>query len=397
MSKPTQQQEELSLVLQLREKQLRRQLERQSRNETSDPVASEAEPPTEPTDQQPYQRRIPLETTSNLPWIDWESQTNQTPPTNPTPPAAATHILKNDHLENFILTSHRPQNYVRDSDPATRFLEYPKLETLFTLKRNHVRQYATPARWLKVDLWGFDLRLLGSQFDVILIDPPVAEYAWRSTEAYEREFKTVPAGFSTDMKTLWSWDDVAGMNIQDVAASRSFIFIWIGDGEGLERGRDLLARWGYRRAEDIVWAKTNKTWSGSYQLGPFPCLHRQKEHCLVGIRGTLRRSTDTHFIHCNIDTDVIISEEPPHGDTAKPVELYTIIENFCLGKRRLELFGRDGNVRDGWVTVGAGLSGSNFDREEYGRWFRNAAVVPFSQEIETLRPKSPPPRGNKRF
>ncbi|KAJ3026344.1 UNVERIFIED_CONTAM: N6-adenosine-methyltransferase subunit mettl14 [Siphonaria sp. JEL0065] len=341
-------------------------------------------------------------------WINWGSHKNSNPPKQEStavlnkvaclpsyqkshPPTQKT-ILKNDHLENFILTSSRPQNYVRDSDPATRFIEYPKLETLFTLKRNLVNQSATPPRYLKIDLWKYDLRALGSQFDVILIDPPLEEYASRSSEV----FNPPHAGFPSSLKTLWSWEDIASMNIQDIAAPRSFIFIWTGDGEGLERGRDLLARWGYRRAEDIVWAKTNKTWTGSYQVGPFPCLQRQKEHCLVGIRGTLKRSTDTHFIHCNVDTDVIISEEPHNGDTAKPEELYTIIENFCLGKRRLELFGRDNNIRKGWLTVGAGLSGSNYNKEEYVQWFRNAAVVPYSQEVETLRPKSPPPR-NKTF
>ncbi|ORY50810.1 MT-A70-domain-containing protein [Rhizoclosmatium globosum] len=102
------------------------------------------------------------------------------------------------------------------------------------------------------------------------------EYAARSTATYDREFKKPPPGCPADLKLLWSWDDVASMNIPDIAAPRSFIFIWIGDGEGLERGRDLLAKWGYRRAEDIVWAKTNKTWTGSYQAGPFPCLQRQK-------------------------------------------------------------------------------------------------------------------------
>lgn len=38
-----------------------------------------------------------------------------------------------------------------------------------------------------------------------------------------------------------------------------------------------------------------------------------KEHCLMGIKGTVRRSTDGHIIHANIDTDVIIAEEPPYG------------------------------------------------------------------------------------
>ncbi|KAI8619707.1 MT-A70-domain-containing protein [Chytriomyces sp. MP71] len=339
--------------------------------------------------------------TENPSWIQWDPAGDDL---HRPPPMQQHHnksnlknILKSDHCEHFVLSSKRPQNFVRDSDPITRFAEYPKLDALFAKKRDLVRACATPARWIKTDLWNFDLRRIGAQFDVILIDPPLAEYAHRNMETFNSEFKQAPLGCSPDLKRVWSWDDIASLNIQDIAAPRSFIFIWIGDGDGLEFGRDLLAKWGYRRAEDIVWAKTNKETEGSYHVGPFPVLQRQKEHCLVGIKGTLRRSSDTHFIHCNVDTDILISEEPPHGSTAKPAELYTVIENFCLGKRRLELFGREGNKRDGWLTVGAELESSFYNQEEYQAWFRNAPLVPFNQDIETLRPKSPPPKFNRRF
>lgn len=33
----------------------------------------------------------------------------------------------------------------------------------------------------------------------------------------------------------------------------------------------------------------------------------------MGIKGTVRRSTDGHVIHANIDTDIIIAEEPNDG------------------------------------------------------------------------------------
>ncbi|KAJ3410072.1 N6-adenosine-methyltransferase subunit mettl14 [Chytridiales sp. JEL 0842] len=196
-------------------------------------------------------------------------------------------------------------------------------------------------------------------------------------------------------KQVWSWDDIASLKIEEIAAVPSFVFLWTGDSIGLERGREILAKWGYRRAEDIVWIKTNKTWRGNIQLGPFPCLQHQKEHLLVGIRGTLRRSTDTHFIHCNVDTDVIVAEEPsPEQGFTKPEEIYSIIENFCLGRRRLELFGKDANVRPGWVTVGPNLSESNFNPQTYRSFFEHSqTILPFHQGIEILRPKSPPVRG----
>ena len=51
------------------------------------------------------------------------------------------------------------------------------------------------------------------------------------------------------------------------------------------------------------------------------------------------------------------------GSTQKPEDMYRIIEHFALGRRRLELFGEDHNIRSGWLTVGKGLSSSNFNLE----------------------------------
>ena len=52
----------------------------------------------------------------------------------------------------------------------------------------------------------------------------------------------------------------------------------------------------------------------------------------MGIRGNVKRGPDGHLIHSNVDTDVIVSEEPPLGSTEKPEELYSIIERFCAGR-----------------------------------------------------------------
>ena len=51
-------------------------------------------------------------------------------------------------------------------------------------------------------------------------------------------------------------------------------------------------------------------------------------------QGTVRRNYDGHIIHANVDTDVMLSEEPPYGSTEKPTELYSIIEHFCNCRRR---------------------------------------------------------------
>ena len=54
---------------------------------------------------------------------------------------------------------------------------------------------------------------------------------------------------------------------------------------------------------------------------------------------------------CRLDTDVLIWEGDPDDPTLKPPEMYTLVENFCLGLRRLELFARGKTLRRGWVSV----------------------------------------------
>lgn len=124
-----------------------------------------------------------------------------------------------------------------------------------------------------------------------------------------------------------------------------------------------------------------------------------------------------------LDTDVIIWEGDAADPTRKPPEMYNLIENFCLGMRRLEIFGKHTSLRRGWVTV---LAPGQEDRLPYasdgsgkvlvatydgdqsglstvaGQWMQECweeeikgltgggkAVVPMTTEIETLRPKSP--------
>ncbi|CAG8544715.1 2050_t:CDS:2 [Acaulospora colombiana] len=289
--------------------------------------------------------------------------------------------IRNDYCQYFVDSGRRPQNFIRDTELSQRFDEYPKLKDLTKLKNALVSSRATPPTYLKADLRSFELKSIGTKFDVILIDPPLKDLL-------------IDGYFYKHNRLLNSSSSIhyANLKIEDVAATPSFIFIWSGDADGLDRGRQLLLKWGYRRCEDIVWIKTNKAWEGSRFFEERSVFQRTKEHCIMGIKGTVRRSTDGHFIHCNVDTDVIISEEPPFGSTRKPEELYHIIEHFCLGRRRLELFGEDHNIRPGWLTIGNGLSSSNFDANTYASYFseQNGYLLGSTPDIESLRPKSPP-------
>ena len=116
---------------------------------------------------------------------------------------------------------------------------------------------------------------------------------------------------------------------------------------------------------------------------------------------------------------MIIWEGDPNDPSRKPPEMHQLIENFCLGTRRLEIFGRQHSLRRGWVTVTAeslelspeqlkvweregnyAAGAVPFEREKWEKSIKESAqatsgkcVVPNTTEIENLRPKSPPPRG----
>ncbi|XP_074279842.1 N6-adenosine-methyltransferase non-catalytic subunit MTB-like [Silene latifolia] len=319
------------------------------------------------------------------------------PPKSGGPPGKApSRGEQNDYSQNFVDTGMRPQNFIRELE-LTNVEDYPKLRELIQKKDEIVEKASTPPMYHKCDLREFTLSpdFFGTKFDVILVDPPWEEYVHRAPGV-------------TDHMEYWTFEEIMNLKIEAIADTPSFIFLWVGDGVGLEQGRQCLKKWGFRRCEDICWVKTNKnSATPALRHDSHTLFQHSKEHCLMGIKGTVRRSTDGHIIHANIDTDVIIAEEPPYGSTAKPEEMYRIIEHFALGRRRLELFGADHNIRAGWLTVGKGLSDSNFDSEAFVRSFadkdgkvwqggggRNPPpeaphLILTTPEIESLRPKSP--------
>ncbi|XP_077290921.1 methyltransferase like 14 [Arctopsyche grandis] len=315
--------------------------------------------------------KSPTEQTSALVYTDSSTFLKGTQSSNP----------HNDYCQHFVDTGQRPQNFIRDVGLADRFEEYPKLRELIKLKDDLISQTAVPPMYLKCDLKTMDLKQMGNKFDVILVEPPLGGE--------------------------WSWNDVLALDIPQVAQPRSFVFLWCGSSEGLDMGRDCLKKWGFRRCEDICWIRTNINNPGhSKNLEHNAVFQRTKEHCLMGIKGTVRRSTDGDFIHANMDIDLIISEDPEYGSPEKPIEIFHIMEHFCLGRRRLHVFGRDSTIRPGWVTIGHDLTNSNFNAELYSSYFIDGReTTGCTERIEALRPKSPPntskgggrPRGRGNF
>lgn len=209
-----------------------------------------------------------------------------------------------------------------------------------------------PPAYLRCDLSTFPLASLGCKFDVILVGapPPQMRPGQRTTQSKThptprphtpRRSRACPALPASDPPwdeyarragahgvsgvASWSGEQIAALRVEDVADTPCFLFLCCGSAEGLSHGRTCLARWGFRRVEDICWLKTNKRASaaagggggGLAGGGEDSVLVPTVEHVLVGIRGSVRRSADGHILHANCDTDVVVSEEPPFGSSAK--------------------------------------------------------------------------------
>ncbi|KAL3917641.1 MAG: hypothetical protein SGPRY_006326, partial [Prymnesium sp.] len=322
---------------------------------------------------------------------------------------------KNDYAQHFVDTGLRPANFIRDSDVTERFEEYPRLKELIEHKDMLIAERATPLTAKRVDLKSFDLTSLGTKFDVILVDPPWEEY---------RQRRVACGGEDAADMDVWTPQEIMNLRIDAIADTPSFCFLWSGSGVSLQWGRACLRKWGFRRCEDISWIKSNRNTARNHHWLPDSVLTVTTEHCLMGIKGTVReplttsalhvlllllpqvrRNYDGQIINANVDTDVMLSEEPPYGSCEKPTELYSIIEHFANGRRRLELFGEDHNIRRGWLTVGSDLSSNNHDSQTWRSYFEGQRtshnfegepptvisnhLLGTTPTIEALRPKSP--------
>jgi len=87
-------------------------------------------------------------------------------------------------------------------------------------------------------------------------------------------------------------------------------------------------------------------------------LNHTKEHCLVGLKGEephglLPDGFEEKF-NFKIDLDVIVSEV--RETSRKPDELYLMIDRLMGEKRdtarKLEIFARENNLREGWLSLG---------------------------------------------
>lgn len=188
-------------------------------------------------------------------------------------------------------------------------------------------------QWITCDIRIFPLEILGT-FTVLMADPP-----WDI-------HMELPYGTMSDQEML-------NLNINCLQTD-GVMLLWV-TGRAMELGRDCLTKWGYETVGEILWIKTNQLQRLIRTGRTGHWLNHSKEHCLIGVKG------DPAVNH-GIDCDVIVSEV--RETSRKPDEIYGVLNRLAPSVRKLEMFGRPHNLRDGWITLGNQLGNVHLNDPE---------------------------------
>ncbi|QLQ78680.1 hypothetical protein HG537_0B00300 [Torulaspora globosa] len=291
-------------------------------------------------------------------------------------PAKESH--KNDYSNHYIHVGSLPQSHV--SNIANPIEGYPKLEKLFQMKSEQIAQYTTTPFGCKVDI------------DQMV---PTINY-WIQNE--KLVFDVVMIGCLTDNQFIYPL--LTQLAIDKLVSKPGFLFIWASAQKINELNRLVNSEgWAkqFRRSEELVFVPIDKNspFFPGLEQDDHSLIEKMQWHCWMCITGTVRRSTDGHLIHCNIDTDLSI-EKNGARDGAVPSHLYRVAENFSTSTRRLHIIpARTGTenpvrLRPGWVIMSPDIMLDNFVPARYKSEIEKLGCnIPLKNEIQQLRPKSP--------
>lgn len=233
------------------------------------------------------------------------------------------HKLKTCRYLHFYTLNPPPKKENDDRKPLLA-LEYTVGECMDT-----VRRPILPPQWINCDVRSLPFSILG-KFAAIISDP-----AWDI-------HMTLPYGTCKDAELL----SLPMAELQD----EGILLLWV-TGRSIEIGRKALAQWGYVVSDEIIWIKLNQLRRTIVTGRTGHWLNHSKEHLLLGIKG------NPLWLNRKVDMDVIISGT--RETLRKPDELYGMVDRM-VGRhsRKLEIFGRDHNIRPGWFSMYIGETGN---------------------------------------
>eukprot|EP00891_Asterochloris_glomerata_P002643 jgi/Astpho2/2643/e_gw1.00049.31.1_t len=182
-----------------------------------------------------------------------------------------------------------------------------------------------------------------SCFDVIMMDPP-----WQL--ATSNPTRGVALGYNQLTN-----QDILNLPVPQLQ-HHGYLFVWVINAS-FRFALQLFAQWGYTLVDEIAWVKLTVNRRMAKSHGYY--LQHAKEVCLVARKdGPTAPGT-----RCGLRNDLICSQR--RGQSQKPEEIYELIEDLVPNGCYLEVFGRQNNLRNYWVTVGNEVSGSTTSPAEF--------------------------------
>lgn len=283
----------------------------------------------------------------------------------------------NDYNSYYVQTGVFPQTHVQNVENP--LVGYPRLQKLHELKAQLVLEKACDPYCSKMPVQAMSKQLTSwanidnLKFDVVLVGG-----------CYQ---------YALSLEILLS------LPVAELTPRPSLLFLWV-PSHGLDAARKALEIWGFRRSEDITFMTRGSDSKFFPPQDPEDCVLKSSWHCLLGLKGTLRRSEDFDLINCNVDTDIVI-ETGLEQENIVPEQIYSIIENFSLMSRRIHIVPGSTSLsngvvlpvkpRPGWVIISPDAPANNFAPFKYMSDMRQRGhTVSITDEIDLIRPKTPP-------
>lgn len=195
---------------------------------------------------------------------------------------------------------------------------------------------AADLRYFNLDVIPQKFGLFDSNsYTVVVVDPPWPDVI--------QEPGALSPVFSNEDYCM-SFQEIINLHIESLSRS-GFCFLWVSNAV-VNLGYDCLHKWGYDCVDHIVWVKTTALGRKALvETGRF--FSHSKEMCLVGYKCA---PGDKVEFRSKISNDLIIADV--RDNAQKPDQLYTIIDLMMPGTKKIEIFARNHNMRDGWLSVG---------------------------------------------
>lgn len=220
-------------------------------------------------------------------------------------------------------------------------------------QRNSLDPNAELARqtFINCDLRFFNFDLLTQRigyFDVIMLDPP-----WRIKGAQRNDssFMFSNSKFNLEYNTLAN-NEILSLPVENLS-KKGFCFLWVLNSL-MNVGYECLNKWGYDIVDQITWVKMRN--EKLYISQGYYFLH-SSETCLVGYKCPPNEIVE---YKSKIASNIMFANVK--GKSQKPDEIYEMIEKMMPGSKKIELFARNNNLREGWFSLGNQLG------ETFNEW-----------------------------